>query len=196
VEIVVVDLDRTGGVQWWFHVQKNLLINDLISRHAMGDILCPVASWMYVYGELTRIDNVRGVAVNVFVGKEGNIVYSDTNDLIKTSMANMHEGVTSPSITQLLREVRSCIGMHLSGTPVVELSLQGCLSSDEFVVYVQRQVLEHSTGIFSNIIQHDDFMILPPRPSGTGLHGNKNFLSYRSSQKHDRITSPALHLSC
>jgi len=55
----------------------------------------------------------------------------------------------------------AALAMYLSGTPVVHIMLQGCWSLDAFLVYIKRQVVELSLGISANMVQNNDFTILP-----------------------------------
>ena len=89
----------------------------------------------------------------------------------------------------------AALAMYLNGTSVVHIMLQGRWSSDAFLLYIKREVLQRSVGISADMLKTDDYAILPRRPEKAALHRSRSALTMRSSREGDHYASPALHLS-
>ena len=53
------------------------------------------------------------------------------------------------------------MGMFLAGTPVYTIMLIGRWSSDAFMRYIRKQVLEASHGISAKMLSFEDFYTIP-----------------------------------
>jgi hypothetical protein len=53
------------------------------------------------------------------------------------------------------------MGMYLSGTPVYMIMLMGCWSSDAFMRYIRKQVLDMSHRISTKMITYEEFYTIP-----------------------------------
>jgi hypothetical protein len=53
------------------------------------------------------------------------------------------------------------MGMYLSGTPVYTIMLMGRWSSDAFMRYIRKQVLDMSHGISTKMITYEEFYTIP-----------------------------------
>ena len=190
---------KMDAVQVRFRMQKNLSSEDVVTQHASGDELCPVASWRHVCRCLLQMHgSLEGVAVNEYVGQGGRITYAEIDAIIKAAMNFLLKGTDALSGADFGTHSVRCgaaLAMYLSGTPIVDIMLQGRWSSDAFLVYIKRQVMELSVGISSNMVKNNDFTILPSRPHSAPRHRTKSSLARRSSQQRDLTTSPRLHLS-
>ena len=168
-------------------------------QQASGMDLCSVKSWTFVCKELQKAyKSLDGVRVNAYKGPGGAITYGDIKTLITSTMEYLLRGRDSLSGSDYCTHLVRCgatLAMYLSGTPIVEIMLQGRWSSDAFLLYIKRQVLELSAGVSANMVECDEFSILPRRNNTVPLHRTKSSLAYSSPRRRDRTTSPRLHLS-
>jgi hypothetical protein len=95
------------------------------------------------------------------------------------------------------------MGMYLTGTPVYTIMLMGRWSSDAFMRYIRKQVLDMSHGISSKMITYEEFYTIPDcvhnAADGDLRICNKNNLATTSSfsGSHANMrqgTHPAFHL--
>ena len=196
VEVTATDMD---AVQIRFRIQKNLSAEDMITQQKSGDKLCPVAAWAFVCRHLkSEHGTLNGIAVNEYGGHGGPITYKDIDKVIRAAydiLLSDRDSLSGADFGTHSVRCGAALAMYLSGTPVVDIMLQGRWSSDAFLVYIKRQVMELSVGVSSKMVEMDDFTVLPRRPNTAPLHRSNKSLTYRSSLHRDLTTSPRLHLS-
>ena len=88
----------------------------------------------------------------------------------------------------------AALALYLSGCSIVNIMLQGRWSSDAFIIYIKRSVLERSQGIAIKMIANDDLTLLPSRSLLMLLHRNPSSLSFGSNNASLFVTSPNFHL--
>jgi len=95
------------------------------------------------------------------------------------------------------------MGMYLSGTPVYTIMLMGRWSSDAFMRYIRKQVLDMSHGISTKMITYEEFYTIPDFVHNTAdgdlrTRNNNNLATSSSfSGSHTNMrrgTHPAFHL--
>ena len=196
IEITGPDASRATGVQLHFRMQKNMSAEDRVSMHATGEELCPVRAWAHIISTLASAHHTLvGIAVNDFRGTGGAITYSDINRAIKATIRK--SGTEGAEQTYGTHSVRcgAALAMYLNGTSIVDIMLQGRWSSDAFILYIKRELLQRSVGISSDMLKTEDFTLIPKRPQGAILHRSKTSMSSRSSREDAYVASPSLHLS-
>ena len=124
----------------------------------------------------------------------GEITYGDIDRAIKATIQKL--GKEGAELTYGTHPVRcgAALAMYLNGTLIVDIMLQGRWSSDAFILYIKRKLLQRSVGISSDMLRTKDFTVIPKRPKGAILHRSKTSISSRSSQEGAYVASPSLHL--
>ena len=84
--------------------------------------------------------------------------------------------------------------MFLAKNSVVDIMLLWRWSSDAFLIYIKRAVLERSLGIAAGIIQNNKLTIIPAETSTTIMSHNQLSLSFGSNDASSYIYSPNFHL--
>ena len=198
--VVVVPPGTKGAtaVRITFRWQKNLQKDEAITQHASGDKeLCPVIAWGYVCKLARAQGRGSGGYVNAFEGSRGDVTYTDIMEAIRGIVGEMatHDGALHPEDFGT-HSVRSgaALAMYLSGTAVVDIMLEGRWSSDAFLEYIKRQVLERSAGISTDMVNIENFDMLPQRKHRAVLDRSKKSLGHRGSDRSYFVTSPSFHL--
>ena len=166
----------------------------MITQHATGKDICPVKAWKYICKEATKKKGPKRRTVNWH--PTGEITYKDIEHTIKSTAASLQEKFPSMNPDEFGTHSVRCgaaLAMYLSGTAVIDIMLQGRWSSDAFLLYIKRQVLERSSGISSNMIKTDNFVILPSNSHAAILDRSKTTLGCSSSSKNPSH-SPNFHL--
>ena len=88
----------------------------------------------------------------------------------------------------------AALAMYLAGYSIVDIILQGRWSSNTFMVYIKRAVLERLSGISLQILENDTLTPLPNRPNITPLNQSPSLHSFGSSSVSAYILAPAFHL--
>ena len=189
--------DGLTAVRIIFRLQKNLHKEEMVTQHASGDkILCPVRAWGYICQGALRSGKTEG-AVNMFVGEKGNIAYTDIDQTIKRAVGQLSKVYETMDPEDYgTHSVRSgaALAMYLGKTAVIDIMLQGRWSSDAFLDYIRRQVLELSAGVSSDMIGLENFETLPPRQHSGVIDRSNKALVFRGSSRDQYIKSPCFHL--
>jgi hypothetical protein len=112
-------------------------------------------------------------------------------------------GFTAAEVGTHSNRSGGAMGMYLSGTPVYMIMLMGHWSSDAFMGYIRKQVLDMSHGVSSKMITYEEFYTIPDfvhnAADGDLRTCNNNNLATTSSFSGShanmrRGTHPAFHL--
>jgi hypothetical protein len=96
------------------------------------------------------------------------------------------------------------MGMFLAGTPIYTIMLMGRWSSDAFMRYIRKQVLQLSHGISSRMLTYNEFYTVPAfvhSHADGGLHCRGEVTLAASTNLHgshanmSRGMHPAFHLN-
>jgi hypothetical protein len=164
------DLASATAIAITFEFQKTDVRHETVHQHATGrTVLCPVRRWAAI---VRRILAYSG---------------SDADSLVSTVVCNDKRSlVTGAFLSTKLRDAARALGedvlgfpaddigthsirsggamaMYLAGVPVFTIMLIGRWSSDAFLRYIRRQVLQFSVGVSKRMIanQEGDFFTLP-----------------------------------
>jgi len=179
-----------------FRMQKNLEANEKISNHKSGSDLCPITSWSYVINTLqVQHGNIEKMSVNNF--KHNVIKSSDISRTIKSAirMASTSNNQLKPAnFSPHSIRCGAALAMYLNKVSVVDIMLQGQWSSDAFLLYIKREILELSSGISSRMTDTLDLTPLPIRDFDQPIFRSPANISFGSSSSMDFIRAPHLHL--
>jgi hypothetical protein len=181
------DLESATAIAITFEFQKTDVRHETVHQHATGKaILCPVRRWAAV--------------VQRVLGYNG----TDEESLVHTVVCNDKRAlVTGAFLSNKLQDAARRIGedtlgfppedigthsirsggamaMYLAGVPVFTIMLIGRWSSDAFLRYIRRQVLQFSAGVSKRMVENQEaFYTLPdfdPEDPRTRGH-RRNFSS-------------------
>jgi len=155
-------------------------------EHLLGTEVCHA----YIVEQMTR-------KVNMSAREGGRVMYTDINKIVTETMSFLFAKTDSLSGADFGTYSVQCgaaLSMYLSVTPVFNIMLQGCWSLDTFLVYINMQVVQVSVGISANMVQKNDFPVLPLLPHSTPFRRTKSSLAGHSSRKRDLTTSPRLRI--
>ena len=176
-------------------MQKNLEANEKISNHSSGSDLCPIKSWNYVLQVLKKQHgNIDKIDVNNF--KHNIIKNTDITRTIKAAIRVASTANTNLKPSNFGPHSIRCgaaLAMYLNKVSVVDIMLQGRWSSDAFLLYIKREILELSSGISSKMVETLDFTPLPIRDFAQPVIRSPN-LSFGSSSSMDYARTPRFHL--
>ena len=185
-----------SSVQIHFEMQKNLEQDESVSNQKLGQDLCSVFSWQQIVNFLEKSFAKKSIiSVNNYLNKP--IKQADLSSWIKRVAINerkWNSNINSRSYGIHSARCGATLAMYISGTSVVDIILQGCQSSDAFLLYIKRAILEQLNGISKKMLENDSFTILPPRHDNSILHRSNNSLSYGSFNSSLFITSPSFYL--
>ena len=91
------------------------------------------------------------------------------------------------------------MALFLGGTPVYAIMLQGRWSSDAFMRYIRKEVLQASVGLAQRMLSFESFYTAPAftYTSADGDLRNRNTLASNFNGSHDsmrRGAHPAFHM--
>jgi hypothetical protein len=146
---------------------------------------------------------INSVAKN---GKISQISSSVVLQKIRSAVKSLGKdklGFTADEVGTHSNRSGGAMGMYLTGTPVYTIMLMGRWSSDAFMRYIRKQVLDMSHGISSKMITYEEFYTIPDfvhnAADGDLRTRKKNNLATTSSFSGShanmrRGTHPAFHL--
>ena len=179
-----------------FRMQKNLEANEKISNHKSGSDLCPIKSWKHIINTLQlQHGNIEKMDVNNF--KHNIIKNTDVSRSIKAAIriASKNNPNLDPSnFSPHSIKCGAALAMYLNKMSVVDIMLQGRWSSDAFLLYIKREILELSSGISSKMTDTLDLTPFPTRDFDQPIFRSANNLSYGSSSSTDYVRTPQFHL--
>jgi hypothetical protein len=211
------ELDDAITVSITFEFQKRDIRNDTISHQQSGDkegtgSMCPVKAAIsiirriYSYGPLQ--DKVHDTQINLV--RSGSDLFSIPSTMFLQRIRYTVDllgpeklGFTSSEVGTHSNRSGGAMGMFLAGTPIYTIMLMGRWSSDAFMRYIQKQVLQSSHGIATKMLTFEEFYTVPDFVH-SDADGNINYrggVKLASSQNLDgshanmcRGLHPSFHL--
>jgi hypothetical protein len=171
-----------------FEYQKTDVRDETVHQHSTGlPILCPVRRWA---GIVQHILSYPGCNADSPIST---VVANDTRKLVTgTFLATQLRAAASRIVEDTLGfspedigthsiQSEAVMAMYLAGVPVFTIMLIGRWSSDAFLRYIRRQVLQFSSGVASRMVcaHTQNFFTLPdffPENQRTCTH-RTNFIS-------------------
>jgi hypothetical protein len=206
------NLSEAHYVSITFEFQKKDTRDDTITHQKSGDeLMCPVVAAINIVHRLRSYDidpeAWPDTELCTFLDSTG-ITSIDSNAVLMKiregvkSLGKDKLGFTEDEVGTHSNRSGGAMGMALAGTPTYIIMLMGRWSSDSFLRYIRKQVVQLSHGISSSMIKLDDFFTVP----STFLNGdsdissrNRNAMSTTnsfngSSANMRRGLHPAFHL--
>jgi hypothetical protein len=157
-----------------FEFQKKDSKNDIISQHRSGDhILCPVRVWASIIRRLISYSTTtKDTTVNTYLLPNNKLHLFSGKELLHrirlatTAIGADNLGFTASQIGLHSARSGAAMAMFLAGVPVFTIMLLGRWSSDAFLRYIRKQVMEFSSGISTKMIQNENFFTIPALSSG------------------------------
>jgi hypothetical protein len=169
-----------------FEFQKNDKRDETITHQKSGDkLLCPVLAAANIINRLRgySIPEDRWDDTPICTFETSSSHYCIESDqilqMIRSSVDSVGEealGFTSEDVGTHSNRSGGAMGMALAGTPTYMIMLIGRWSSDSFLKYIRKQVVELSHGVSRNMIQREDFFTVPDL-------GNRPLLTPRSRHR-------------
>ncbi len=169
--------DRTSAtsVSITFEWQKRYVRDDIITHQKSNDkigdkIMCPVRACIELIHQIraTNIphDKILDLQINTVVikGKLSTIPSSIILEKIRSAVKALGKDnldFTADEVSTHSNRSGGAMGMYLSGTPVYMIMLMGCWSSDAFMRYIRKQVLDMSHRISTKMITYEEFYTIP-----------------------------------
>jgi hypothetical protein len=184
-----------------FEFQKTDVRSETVHQHATHLlVLCPVRRWAAI---VQRILSYPGGALDSLVSV---VITNDRHRLItskfvatqlRAAASRIGEDVLGFPATDIgTHSLRSgaAMAMYLAGVPVFTIMLIGRWSSDAFLRYIRRQVLQFSAGVATRMVSatSQNFFTLPdfdPEDPRTRAH-RTNFHSPPQSGSRQRTSTP------
>ncbi len=155
--------------------QKRDVRDDTITHQRSNDkvgnkIMCPVRACaelvMIIRNSKISPDKIPDMKINSIVskGKIFTIPSSMILDRIRTAVRFLGKdklGFTESKVGTHSNRSGGAMGMYLAGTPVYTIMLLGRWSSDAFMWYIRKQVLDMSHGISAKMITYEEFYTIP-----------------------------------
>jgi hypothetical protein len=159
-----------------FEFQKRDIRNDIISHQRSKDKLgngemCPVRSAaglvqrLYAYSN-SPYTSFHDTPINLVWS--GGDYYTIPSSLVLQRIRTVVDllgfeklGFTSSDVGTHSNRSGGAMGMFLAGTPVYTIMLMGRWSSDAFMRYIRKQVLQLSHGISSKMLTFEEFYTAP-----------------------------------
>jgi hypothetical protein len=210
------DIYAATSVSITFEWQKKDVRDDIITHQKSNDkigdkIMCPVRACiellLQIRGSNLPHDKILDLQINTVVldGKLSTI--SSTVILGKRAVVKAlgkdNLGFTENEVGTHSNRSGGAMGMYLSGTPVYTIMLMGRWSSDAFMRYIRKQVLDMSHGISTKMITYEEFYTIPDFVHNAAdvdlrTRNNNNLATSSSfSGSHTNMrrgTHPAFHL--
>ena len=159
-----------------FEFQKRDVRDDIISHQRSRDTqgtgdMCPVRAAVQLIQRLRSYANLpftcfQDTPLNTV--KSGEAYYTIPSSLVLQRIRVVvdllgfeHLGFTSADVGTHSNRSGGAMGMFLAGTPVYTIMLMGRWSSDAFMRYIRKQVLQLSHGISSKMLTFDAFYTVP-----------------------------------
>lgn len=192
------ELSSATAISITFEFQKTDVRNETVHQHATGlPVLCPVLRWASI---VQRILRYPGCASDSLVST---VVANDSRQLVSAAFLSLRLQAAAARIGEDVlgfspqdigtHSIRSggAMAMYLAGVPVFTIMLIGRWSSDAFLRYIRRQVLQFSAGVSRRMVsdQSTDFYTLPdfdPEHPRTRAHRT----NHHSPHQHGTARKP------
>jgi len=214
----IAHLHLATAVTITFEFQKRDIRDDIISHQRSGDTqegkeMCPVLAAAAIVQRLSTYSHpypcFGDVPINLVWSGDG--YYTIPSSLILQRIRSVVDligadtlGFTSADVGTHSNRSGGAMGMFLAGTPVYTIMLMGRWSSDAFMRYIRKQVLQLSHGISTKMLTHEEFYTVPEfaHSSADGNLSNRGSITLASSQNlsgshanMSRGLHPAFHLN-
>jgi hypothetical protein len=214
----VDNLHSATTISITFEFQKKEVRNDTISHQKSSDTMgkgemCPVRAAADIVMRL-RSYNIPGNAFQdtpINFVKSGASYYTIPGTMflskIRAAVASLgHEklGFNPEDVGTHSNRSGGAMGMFLAGTPIYTIMLMGRWSSDAFMRYIRKQVLQLSHGIAAKMLTYEEFYTVPDfvHTAADGDPRGRNNSSLATTQGFNgshanmrRGLHPAFHLS-
>jgi hypothetical protein len=161
------NLHLADAVTITFEFQKRDLRDDSITQSKSGDpYLCPVRAAATVIQRLLKIKPSPDAYVYTYADKHGKLWELTA----KAALAHLRGFIATVDPVYGLKpkeiglhSIRSsaAMGMYLNGIPIYTIMLLGRWSSDAFLRYIRKQVLEFSNDVSRKMIKNPKYHHLP-----------------------------------
>lgn len=166
---------QATSVSITFEWQKRDVRDDTITHQRSNDkvgkkIMCPVRACAELVTIIRKStispDKIPNMKINTVVtqGKIFTIPSSMVLDRIRTAVRFLGKdklGFTEAEVGTHSNRSGGAMGMYLAGTPVYTIMLLGRWSSDAFMRYIRKQVLDMSHGISTKMLTYEEFYTIP-----------------------------------
>ena len=178
------DLRLATALSITFEFQKTDVRHETVHQHATGHlILCPVLCWAATVQRILAYPGCKNTSLvsTVLTNDQRKLVTSAfLSTRLQAAAKRIGEDVLGFSHLDIgTHSIRSggAMAMYLAGVPVFTIMLIGRWSSDAFLRYIRRQVLQFSAGVSKRMVsnQAQDFFTLPefdPEHPRTRAHRN------------------------
>jgi hypothetical protein len=207
-----IEIFEAESVSVTFEFQKKLTREDTISHHRSKDSkdgkMCPVYGWA---STVNRIANYP-IPRNKLPETPVNMVYIDDKfyqipgelfvQRIRVAVSTIgieKLGFGPDEVGNHSPRSAGAMALFLGGTPVYAIMLQGRWSSDAFMRYIRKEVLQASVGLAQRMLSFESFYTAPAftYTSADGDLRTRNTLATNFNGSHDsmrRGSHPAFHL--
>jgi len=156
-----------------FEFQKRDIRNDTISHQRSGDkerVMCPVTAAIILLCRLHsyNLPNMATGDIPINTVRSGNLYFTIPSSMflhrIRFTVAQLGPeklGFTPEEVGTHSNRSGGAMGMFLAGTPIYTIMLIGRWSSDAFMRYIRKQVLQLSHGIAAKMLSYDTFYTVP-----------------------------------
>jgi hypothetical protein len=158
-----------------FEWQKRDIRDDTITHQRSNDsignkIMCPVRAAAELVTSMYKLGippvQVPNLKINTVLhkGKLSTIPSSMILERIRSAVKSLGEdklGFSENDVGTHSNRSGGAMGMYLAGTPVYTIMLLGRWSSDAFMRYIRKQVLNMSHGVSSKMITFEEFYTVP-----------------------------------
>jgi hypothetical protein len=158
-----------------FEFQKKLTREDSISQHKSGDTLnegemCGVLAWAKTVWRIVNYpiarDKLPDTPVNTVMVDDK--LYEIPGELfvqrIRTAVSSLGReklGFGPEEVGNHSPRSAGAMALFLGGTPVYSIMLQGRWSSDAFMRYIRKEVLQASIGLAERMLRFESFYTVP-----------------------------------
>jgi hypothetical protein len=167
-------LHQAASVTLTFEFQKRDVRNDIISHRRSYDLqgkgeMCPVRAAAAIVRRISTYDippaKLADTQINlVWSGDMLSIpstIFLQKIRWVVDSLGQEKLGLTSADVGTHSNRSGGAMGMFLVGTPVYTIMLMGRWSSDAFMRYIRKQVLQLSHGISTKMLTNNEFFTVP-----------------------------------
>jgi hypothetical protein len=160
-------------------VRDNVITHQKSNDSIGGGIMCPVRACIevvkHIYSEKVPNQNIPDPQINTVMknGKLTTIPSSMILSRIRSAVKATGKeklGFTERDVGTHSNRSEGAMGMYLVGTLVYTIMLLGCWSSDAFMRYIRKQVLDMSHGVSATFIVNMQDMV------GTTLFGSTSYM--------------------
>ncbi len=162
---------QAENVSITFEWQKKDVRDDTITHQRSGDKeMCPVLAAASIvsriHGYPIKESDLPNTSINTvhISGRSFKIASDLILSTIRSAVNSLGQdalGFSAEDVGTHSNRSGGAMGMFLAGTPVYTIMLIGRWSSDAFMRYIRKQVLEASHGISSKMLSFEDFYTIP-----------------------------------